>query len=176
MEIGNFSSHAKTFDNIPYNYYGGYEGANDTYNYCENSPYGYYKGYHDSYDDGDQSCDRTHLLVVQDLFHAALVFIAHDVEPWNICDSLRHANHCTFGLLEDNSYGFDGSLFSLLGDHCVKFQGEIVEHLQYVLSSLDPYVMDSIEHNLVEKPLLLVNGLIIKSFQKSLNFPLWIYL
>ncbi|KAI5664470.1 hypothetical protein M9H77_23793 [Catharanthus roseus] len=57
----------------------------------------------------------THLLVVQDSFHDSLVFIAHDVEPWNICDSLGDANHCTFSFLGNNSYGFDGSLFSLLG-------------------------------------------------------------
>ncbi|KAI5656986.1 hypothetical protein M9H77_25779 [Catharanthus roseus] len=180
IRIDNFSSHAKTFDHIPYDDYG---------------------GYHDRYDDGDQSCsrgvnheelidenvfgsgvelfldgyvflelnlacstfysryisyscyeifgqrdhslfvnmlyqvinlDRTYLLVVQDLFHAILVFIAHNIEPWNICGSLGNANHRTFGFLEKNSYGFDGFLFSLLGDHCVKFQGEVVEHLQYV--------------------------------------------
>ncbi|KAI5653046.1 hypothetical protein M9H77_30233 [Catharanthus roseus] len=81
--------------------------------------------------------DRTHLLVVQDSFHDRLVFIAHDVELWNICDSLGDANHRTIGFLGNNSYGFYGSLFSLIGDNCVKFQGEVVEHLQYMLTSLD---------------------------------------
>ncbi|KAI5681585.1 hypothetical protein M9H77_02813 [Catharanthus roseus] len=71
--------------------------------------------------------DRTYLLVVQDLSHAILVFIAHDAEPWNICDFLRDANHCTFCFLEKNSYGFDGSLLSLLGVHCVKLQEEFWE-------------------------------------------------
>ncbi|KAI5667701.1 hypothetical protein M9H77_17554 [Catharanthus roseus] len=56
MGIGNFSSHAKTFDHIPYDDYWGYVGVNDAYDYCENSPCDYYKGYHDSYGDGDQSC------------------------------------------------------------------------------------------------------------------------
>ncbi|KAI5681581.1 hypothetical protein M9H77_02809 [Catharanthus roseus] len=46
MGIGNFSSHAKTFD------------LKNTYNYCENSLYDYYKEYHDSYDYGNQSCGR----------------------------------------------------------------------------------------------------------------------
>ncbi|KAI5675869.1 hypothetical protein M9H77_06819 [Catharanthus roseus] len=44
--------------------------------------------------------------------------------------------------------------------------GEVVEHLQYVLTSLDPYLMGFVEHNLVEKSLLLVNGLIEKSCQR----------
>ncbi|KAI5676917.1 hypothetical protein M9H77_07867 [Catharanthus roseus] len=61
--------------------------------------------------------DRTHLLVIKDSIHDSLVFITHDVEPWNIYDSLGDANHRTFGLLGNNSYGFDGSLFSLLGDY-----------------------------------------------------------
>ncbi|KAI5671533.1 hypothetical protein M9H77_11897 [Catharanthus roseus] len=104
--------------------------------------------------------DRTHLLVVRDLFHDSLVFIAHDVEPWNICDSLGDANYRTFGFLGNNSYSFYGSLFSLPGDHCVKFQGEVVEHLQYVLTSLDPYVIGFDELNLVEKLLLIMKGLI----------------
>ncbi|KAI5664025.1 hypothetical protein M9H77_23348 [Catharanthus roseus] len=56
----------------------------------------------------------------------------------------RVANHHTFGFLENNSYVFDGSLFYLLGDHCVKFQEEIVEHFQYVLTSLDTYVKNLI--------------------------------
>ncbi|KAI5666913.1 hypothetical protein M9H77_16766 [Catharanthus roseus] len=34
--------------------------------------------------------------------------------------------------------------------------GEIVEHLQYVLTSLDPYMICFDELNIVEKPLLLV--------------------
>ncbi|KAI5666954.1 hypothetical protein M9H77_16807 [Catharanthus roseus] len=59
IEIGNFSSHAKTFDLIPYDDYRGYDaGVNDTYDYCENNPYDYYKGNHDCYDYGDQSCGR----------------------------------------------------------------------------------------------------------------------
>ncbi|KAI5653961.1 hypothetical protein M9H77_31148 [Catharanthus roseus] len=53
--------------------------------------------------------DRTRLLVVQDSFHDSLVLIAHNVEPWNICDSLGDANHRTFGFLGNNFYGFDGS-------------------------------------------------------------------
>ncbi|KAI5648335.1 hypothetical protein M9H77_34340 [Catharanthus roseus] len=76
----------------------------------------------------------------QDSIHDILAFIAYDVEPWNIC-VLGDANHRTFSFLGNNSYGFDGSFFSLLGDHCVKFQREVVEHLQYVLTSLDPYVI-----------------------------------
>ncbi|KAI5672296.1 hypothetical protein M9H77_12660 [Catharanthus roseus] len=47
-----------------------------------------------------------------------------------------------------------------------QFQGEVVEHLQYVLTSLDPHVMGFDEHNLVEKPLLLVKSLIVKSCQR----------
>ncbi|KAI5667979.1 hypothetical protein M9H77_17832 [Catharanthus roseus] len=66
--------------------------------------------------------DRTYLLVVNDLFHAILVSISYDVDPLNNCDSSGVANHHTFGLLENNSY--DGTLFSLLGDHCVEFQEE----------------------------------------------------
>ncbi|KAI5652955.1 hypothetical protein M9H77_30142 [Catharanthus roseus] len=68
--------------------------------------------------------DRTYLLVVEDLFHAILVSISHDIDPWINCDSLGVANHHNFGFLENNSYGFDSSLFSLLGDHCVKIQEE----------------------------------------------------
>ncbi|KAI5681715.1 hypothetical protein M9H77_02943 [Catharanthus roseus] len=93
---------------------------------CENSPYDIHKGYHG-------------------LIHDSLVFIAHDVKPWNICDSLGDANHCTFCFLENNSYGFDGSLFSLLGDNCVKFQEDVVERFQYVLTSLDTYVKNLVQ-------------------------------
>ncbi|KAI5667894.1 hypothetical protein M9H77_17747 [Catharanthus roseus] len=157
--IGNISSRAKTFDHIPDD------------DYCENSPYNVHKRHHASHDYSYHNCDITHLLVIQDLFHAIFVFIAHDVEPWNISNSLENANGHTFGFLENNSYGFDGSLFSLLGDHCAKFQGEVVEHFQYALTSLDPYVMGFVEHNHVEKPLLLVNGLIVK-FVKGLNLSL----
>ncbi|KAI5649075.1 hypothetical protein M9H77_35080 [Catharanthus roseus] len=49
MRICNFSSYAKTFDYIPYDDYGGYEGVNDTCDNYENSPYDYYKWHHDSY-------------------------------------------------------------------------------------------------------------------------------
>ncbi|KAI5681793.1 hypothetical protein M9H77_03021 [Catharanthus roseus] len=104
--------------------------------------------------------DRTPLSMVQDLIHDSLVFIAHDVEPWNICDSFGDANHCTFNFLGNNSYGFDGSSFSLLGDHCDKFQVEVVEHYQYVLTSLDTYVKNLVEQILVDKPLLVVKGLL----------------
>ncbi|KAI5667734.1 hypothetical protein M9H77_17587 [Catharanthus roseus] len=93
---------------------------------------------------------------------------SHDYSDQNCGD----ANHRTFGFLGNNSYDFDGSLFSLLGDHYVKFQGEVVKHLQYVLASLDPYVIGFDELNRVEKPLLLVKGLIVKSL-KGLNFSLW---
>ncbi|KAI5668713.1 hypothetical protein M9H77_18566 [Catharanthus roseus] len=110
--------------------------------------------------------DRNHFLMDKDLCHDFLFFISNDVDPWNICDSLGDANHYTFGFLGNNSYGFDGSLISLLSDHCVEFQGEAVEHLQYVLTSLDPYVIGFVEQNLVEKSLLLVHGLIVKSCQK----------
>ncbi|KAI5676064.1 hypothetical protein M9H77_07014 [Catharanthus roseus] len=58
MGIGNFSSYTKTFDNIPHDDYGGYEGVSDIYDYCKNSPYDYYKGYHYRYDYGDQRCGR----------------------------------------------------------------------------------------------------------------------
>ncbi|KAI5667910.1 hypothetical protein M9H77_17763 [Catharanthus roseus] len=68
--------------------------------------------------------DRTYLLVVKDLFHAILVSISYDVVPWNNCDSLGVANHHTFGFIVNNSYGLDGSLFSLPGNRCVKFQEE----------------------------------------------------
>ncbi|KAI5667825.1 hypothetical protein M9H77_17678 [Catharanthus roseus] len=34
MGIGNFFSRAKTFDHIPYDDYGVYEGINDAYDYC----------------------------------------------------------------------------------------------------------------------------------------------
>ncbi|KAI5678511.1 hypothetical protein M9H77_09461 [Catharanthus roseus] len=66
-------------------------------------------------------------------------------EPWNTSDSLGVTNHCTFSFLENNFYDFY--------DHCVKFQGEVVEHLKYVLTSLDPYVMDFDERNLLVKGL-----------------------
>ncbi|KAI5667127.1 hypothetical protein M9H77_16980 [Catharanthus roseus] len=83
--------------------------------------------------------------------------------------SLGVANHHTFGFLENNSYGFDGSLFSLLGDRCVKFQEEVVEHFQYVLTSLDTYVNDLVEQILVDKPLLVVKGL-LEHFWHRLKF------
>ncbi|KAI5654286.1 hypothetical protein M9H77_31473 [Catharanthus roseus] len=67
-------------------------------------------------------------------------------------------NHPTFGFLGNNYYGFHGSLFSILGDHCVKFQGEVVRYFQYVLTSLDLYVIGFDELNLGEKSLLLVKG------------------
>ncbi|KAI5654536.1 hypothetical protein M9H77_31723 [Catharanthus roseus] len=105
--------------------------------------------------------DRTHVLVVQHLFLAILVFILHDGDPWNNnCASLRDTNHHTFGFLENNSYVFDGSLFSSLGDHCVKFQEKIVEHFQYVLTSLDTYVKNLVEQILADKTLMVVNGLL----------------
>ncbi|KAI5668690.1 hypothetical protein M9H77_18543 [Catharanthus roseus] len=47
MCIGNFYSHAKTFDYIPYEYY------------CENSPYDVHKRYHGSNDYGDQNCGKS---------------------------------------------------------------------------------------------------------------------
>ncbi|KAI5653555.1 hypothetical protein M9H77_30742 [Catharanthus roseus] len=50
MGIGKFPSRAKTFDHIPYNNYGAYEGINYTYDYCENSPYEVCKGYHCSHE------------------------------------------------------------------------------------------------------------------------------
>ncbi|KAI5667755.1 hypothetical protein M9H77_17608 [Catharanthus roseus] len=108
----------------------------------------------------DINLDKTYLLLVQDLFHAILVSILHDVDSWNNCDSLGVANHHTFSFLENDSYVFDGSLFSLLGDHCVKFQEKIVEHFQYVLTSLDTYVKNLVEQILVDKPLMVVNGLL----------------
>ncbi|KAI5676011.1 hypothetical protein M9H77_06961 [Catharanthus roseus] len=81
--------------------------------------------------------DRNHFLVVQDLFHAILVFISHDADLWNNCDSLGVANHQNFGFLENKSYRFDGSLFSLLGDHFVKFQEEgLLENLSHGLNFL----------------------------------------
>ncbi|KAI5663894.1 hypothetical protein M9H77_23217 [Catharanthus roseus] len=86
----------------------------------------------------EDCCENSPYNVIKDIMFC---FIAHDIEPWNICDSSRDANHRTFGFLGSNSYGFDGSLYSLLGDHCVKFQGEVVEHFQYALTFLDPYVI-----------------------------------
>ncbi|KAI5677752.1 hypothetical protein M9H77_08702 [Catharanthus roseus] len=50
----------------------------------------------------------------------------------------------------------DGPLFSLLGDHCVKFQEEVVENFQYVLTSLDTYVKNLVEQVILDKPLLVV--------------------
>ncbi|KAI5677038.1 hypothetical protein M9H77_07988 [Catharanthus roseus] len=87
-------------------------------------------------------------------------------EPWNICDSLGMLTIAPSVFLEKISYCFDGSLFSLLGDHCVKIQGEVVKHSQYVLTFLDPYVIGFDELNLVEKPLLLIR--VVKGINLSL--------
>ncbi|KAI5667897.1 hypothetical protein M9H77_17750 [Catharanthus roseus] len=81
-----------------------------------------------------------------------------DFDTWNNCDPLGIANHHTFGFLENDSYVFDGSLFSLLGDHSVKFQEEIVKHFKYVSTFLDTYVKNLVERILVDKPLMVVNG------------------
>ncbi|KAI5676613.1 hypothetical protein M9H77_07563 [Catharanthus roseus] len=116
--------------------------------------------------------DRTHLLVVQDLFHVILDSISHDVDLWNNSDSLGVANHHTFGFLENKSYGFDGSLFSLLGDHCVKFQEEVIEHSQYVLTSLDTYVKNLVGKILVRNLLLVEKGL-LEHLWHGLNFLLF---
>ncbi|KAI5676877.1 hypothetical protein M9H77_07827 [Catharanthus roseus] len=50
MGVGNFTSHNKTFEYIPYDDYGDYNGVNASYDYCENSLYDCYKGYHDGLD------------------------------------------------------------------------------------------------------------------------------
>ncbi|KAI5681321.1 hypothetical protein M9H77_02548 [Catharanthus roseus] len=89
--------------------------------------------------------------------------IKRDIKKSNkkeIVANEKRVNHHTFSFLENNSYAFDGSLIPLLGDHCVKIQEEIVEHFQYVFTSLDTYVKHLVEQILVDKPLTVVNGLL----------------
>ncbi|KAI5653343.1 hypothetical protein M9H77_30530 [Catharanthus roseus] len=73
--------------------------------------------------------------------------------------SLGAANHYTFGFLQNNSYVFGGSLFSLL----------VVEHFQYVLTSFDTYVKNCVEQILVDGPLFVVKGL-LEHFLYGLKF------
>ncbi|KAI5662715.1 hypothetical protein M9H77_22038 [Catharanthus roseus] len=96
------------------------------------------------------------------------VHVEEEISKEDFCDSMKVANHQTIGSLENNSYGFNGSLFSLLGDHCVKFQEEVVEHFQYVWTSLDTYEKN-LEKILVDKPLLVVKGL-LKHLWHGLKF------
>ncbi|KAI5672662.1 hypothetical protein M9H77_13026 [Catharanthus roseus] len=93
---------------------------------CENSPYYVHKGYHSSHDYRDQNC-------VEIVLRWGMLTIAPSVS------------------LGNNSYGFDGSLLSLLGDDCVKFQEDVVEHFQYMLTFLDTYVKNIVEQILVDK-------------------------
>ncbi|KAI5653129.1 hypothetical protein M9H77_30316 [Catharanthus roseus] len=85
--------------------------------------------------------DKTHLLVVQDLFHAILVSILHDVDPWNNCASLRVANHHTFGFLENNSYVFDGLNFPVeisfktLFERAFGFKFFLMHYKEFLFSS-----------------------------------------
>ncbi|KAI5681342.1 hypothetical protein M9H77_02569 [Catharanthus roseus] len=100
------------------------------------------------------------------LFHAILVLTSHNVDPWNNCYSLGVSKLHTFDFLENKSYGCDGSLFYLLGGHCVKFQEEVVEHSQYVLTSLDTCVKNLVEQILVDEPLLIVKAFGFKFFHE----------
>ncbi|KAI5681420.1 hypothetical protein M9H77_02648 [Catharanthus roseus] len=113
-----------------------------------------YDEYHEGYDHGAHT-------------HEGYDFRAYDRN--DVMEGGGVANHHTFGFLEHKSYGFDGSLCSLLGDHCVKFQEEVVEHSQYVLTSFDTYVKNFVGKILVNNLLLVEKGLLEHSWH-GLNF------
>ncbi|KAI5664061.1 hypothetical protein M9H77_23384 [Catharanthus roseus] len=103
--------------------------------------------------------DRNNIFVVNDSSHDDLHIVSDAIEPREIDHFIQCANHHTIGFLENNCYGFDDSLISLLGDPYVNFQGELVEDFEYLLPSRDTYVKSFVDHTLVDKRLLLVNGL-----------------
>ncbi|KAI5681860.1 hypothetical protein M9H77_03088 [Catharanthus roseus] len=109
---------------------------------------------------------RNHCLVVNDLSHDGFSMVSYKVVPWILYDSLGNVQH-TLSLLENNYYGFDESLISFISDLSDKFQGEFIEKCAFLLPPLGPYVLGFVNYFLVDKPLLLANGL----FENSCQWP-----